>query len=325
MTEPILVVIPCLNEEAFLEKLAEGLLTSNRDLPLRLVIADGGSTDRTIMIAQSLARRYGNVLVMENPKRIQAAGINLAVATHGSDAVFLIRIDAHAEYPGDYIRTLVDEAQKTRAASIVVAMRTGGISSFQRAVAAAQNSKLGNGGSAHRNTTDNGAWVDHGHHALIRIDAFRAIGGYDESFSHNEDAEFDLRLAKAGFRIWLTSKTSLTYFPRDEPVALFLQYMKHGFGRARTIQKHRIVPKLRQLAPAAVLPAALLALLSPWCGIFIMPLAVWVLFCLGYGAYLGLEANDKKLALAGPVAMVMHAGWSVGFWRAMAEHFWKAS
>ena len=41
-----------------------------------------------------------------------------------------------------------------------------------------------------------GHWADHGHHALMRISAFRAVGGYDESFSHNEDAELDYRLGR---------------------------------------------------------------------------------------------------------------------------------
>ena len=41
----------------------------------------------------------------------------------------------------------------------------------------------------------------------MRIAAFRAVGGYDESFSHNEDAELDYRLRQAGYRIWMTDKT----------------------------------------------------------------------------------------------------------------------
>ena len=33
----------------------------------------------------------------------------------------------------------------------------------------------------------------------MRIAAFRGVGGYDESFSHNEDAELDYRLRQAGY------------------------------------------------------------------------------------------------------------------------------
>jgi succinoglycan biosynthesis protein ExoA len=325
MAESIIAIIPCLNEQDYLENLVNRLVAVNRDLPMRIVIADGGSTDHTIQIAQNLAAQNANVSFLKNPKRIQATAVNLAVAAYGKDAEFLIRIDAHADYPDDYCRILVEEAEKTKAASVVVAMHTAGKSWFQRAVAATQNSKLGNGGSAHRIIGKDGIWVDHGHHALIRVEAFRKVGGYDETFSHNEDAELDTRLRRAGFKIWLTGKTSLIYYPRSSPFPLFWQYFQFGRGRARTILKHRVLPKLRQLAPAAVLPAALLALLTPFFWIAIVPLAAWIIFCLGYGIMLGIKAKNIDIALAGPAAMIMHFGWSLGFWKTMLTTLWSRS
>lgn len=321
MTEDmeILAVIPCLNEEEHLEKLVLGLVDSSQALPMRIVIADGGSTDRTPEIAQNLARQHAHITYLSNPKRIQAAAINLAVANYGGGAEFLIRIDAHAEYSSDYCQTLVEEAERTRAASVVVAMNTAGKGWFQRAVAAVQNSRLGHGGSAHRTVGGDGMWVDHGHHALMRIDAFRAVGGYDESFSHNEDAELDTRLGRAGYKIWLTEKTAITYYPRSSPVPLFRQYVSYGYGRARNIFKNRTLPKLRQLAPATVLPALVLALASPVFRIAALPFWVWCAFCLGYGVKLAIDAKDARIAAAGPAAMLMHFGWSLGFWKAVLE------
>src|ERR1700744_5778833 len=117
MAEQILAVIPCLNEEHYLEALAEKLVAANSTLPLRIVIADGGSTDGTRRIAEDLAKRHANILFLDNPKRLQATAINLAVATHGEGAEFLIRIDAHAGYPDDYCQILIAEAQKTGADS----------------------------------------------------------------------------------------------------------------------------------------------------------------------------------------------------------------
>ncbi len=321
----ILAVIPCLNEEKHLENLVEGLVTANRSMPMRIIIADGGSTDRTIEIAQKLSAQHPNVSLLHNPKRIQSAAINLAVATYGDGCEYLIRIDAHADYPVDYCGTLIQEAQKTKASSVVVAMSTAGHNWFQQAVAAAQNSKLGNGGAAHRSIGQEGKWVDHGHHALMRIDAFRAVGGYDENFSHNEDAELDMRLRQAWYTIWLTGKTGLTYYPRSCPVALFRQYFQFGAGRAKTILKHRAMPKLRQLAPAAVAPAVLLALLTPFCMIAIAPLAAWAALCLIYGAMLGVKAGKPNIAAAGPAAMIMHFGWSLGFWKTITTELRKRS
>jgi len=316
----VLIVIPCLNEEAHLERLVRGLAENCRALTARIVVADGGSTDGTPEIARRMAALYPNVVYLHNPKRLQSAAVNLAAATHGADAAFLIRLDAHADYPADYCRVLIAEAQSTGADSVVVSMNTTGQGRFQRAVAAAQNSKLGNGGSAHRTAGGGGAWVDHGHHALMRLAAFRAVGGYDESFSHNEDAELDIRLRRAGYKIWLTGKTELTYYPRSAPRPLFLQYFRFGQGRARTVLKHHIVPKLRQMAPAAVAPAAALALLSPLWPPAALPLLLWAAICLGYGAALALRTKNVPDALAGPAAMLMHAGWSLGFWTGVMKN-----
>ncbi len=100
---------------------------------------------------------------------------------------------------------------------IVVAMATVGVGVFQKATALAQNSKLGNGGAKHRKGAK-GHWTDHGHHAAMRIEAFKQVGGYDESFTHNEDAELDCRLTAAGFRISMTGpRAHMVYFPDLRP------------------------------------------------------------------------------------------------------------
>jgi succinoglycan biosynthesis protein ExoA len=260
-------------------------------------------------------RRYPHLLWLDNPKGNQSAAVNLAVSTYGRNDGVLIRTDAHAGYPPHYCDILVEEMRKTNADSVVVPMDTIGLRGFQCAVAAAQNSKLGNGGSAHRNTNSKGKWVDHGHHALMRIDAFRTVGGYDETFTHNEDAELDVRLRQAGYRIWLTDSAVLTYYPRGTPGALFAQYRGYGSGRLQNLLKHRQKPKLRQIIPAFVAPAFFLAAASPASGLFLLPLGAWVALCLGYGALLGVKARNPVVAGAGVAAMIMHTGWSLGFWQ----------
>ncbi|MCA1490459.1 glycosyltransferase family 2 protein [Ensifer sp. NBAIM29] len=309
-----LIVIPCLNEAMHIEALVEKLRPSLDPLNARIVVADGGSTDGTREIVRDLATDDPRVLFLDNPQRIQSAAINLAVAEFGSGFDFLIRIDAHATYPDDYCVRLVEEAIAIEADSVVVAMETVGHSIFQKATAVAQNSKLGNGGSKHR-TGAAGHWVEHGHHALMRIDAFRAIGGYDESFSHNEDAEFDYRLRKAGYRIWMTDKTTMVYYPRTRIGPLFRQYFGYGRGRARNFLKHRAMPGVRQMLPMAVAPVAVGAFLAIINWAAIIPLGVWAAACLGYGVWIALGQRNPYGPLAAVSAMVMHIAWSAGFWR----------
>ncbi len=308
-----LLVIPCLNEAVTIAPLLRKLNGQRGGMDILIIVADGGSTDGTREIVRGLVSEIPDLLLIENRKRIQSAAINLAVDRFGEDRDYLIRIDAHGDYPDNYCQALIEEAVAMQADSVVVGMETVGFGLFQKATAVAQNSKLGNGGSKHR-AGGGGEWVDHGHHALMRIAAFRAVGGYDESFSHNEDAELDFRLRAAAFRIWMTDKTYMTYYPRASASALFRQYLGYGRGRAKNLIKHRSVPKLRQAIPLAVAPVvvgALLALFYWWTAV---PMVIWAAACLGYGFWLAVGQKNPYGPLASLSAMIMHFAWSAGFW-----------
>lgn len=321
---PVLVVIPCLNEAAHIDNLVAEMLRQIAGSGSRIVIADGGSTDGTVDLARQAAARHPEVTYMHNPKRIQSAAANLAVEQYGSDYEFWLRIDAHADYPADFIAALTQEAAQSGASSIVVPMETIGKTPRQQAIAAAQNSRLGNGGSQHRQgSRGKGSYVDHGHHALMRISAFLEVGGYDESFSHNEDAELDVRLGRAGHRIWLTGDTCMTYYPRAAFLPLARQYVGYGAGRARTLLKHRIRPRLRQVLPALLLPASLPALLAPVSPVLSMPFGLWMIGVLILGAAASRQAPETR-SLAGAAAVIwavciMHMAWSAGFCRSLAS------
>jgi succinoglycan biosynthesis protein ExoA len=239
--------------------------------------------------------------------------VNLAVRAFGEDRRWLVRLDAHAAYPKRYIANLITEARRTGASSVVVAMKSEGATCFQRAAAAAQNSVLGTGGAAHRRTGGEG-FVDHGHHALFDLKQFVAIGGYDDALSHNEDAEFDVRLARAGGKIWLTRKVDIVYFPRAHPLALYRQYVNYGRGRARTLMHHRMRPKVRQFLPACVLPTILALMLAPWIPLIVGPAFAWSALCLLSGLILGLQQRRRCAFASGIAAMIIHLAWSIGFW-----------
>lgn len=313
-TPDILIVIPALNEAKHIAGVLDfACRVAARENGL-VVVADGGSSDDTPGIVRSLAANQPRIRLIDNPARLQSAGINLAVEQFGQGATWLLRLDAHSDYPEDYADILLSEARQTGADSVVVSMHAEGQGGLQQVIAEAQNSRLGNGGSAHR-LAGTGAWVDHGHHALMRLAAFRAVGGYDPTFSHNEDAELDHRLAQVGHRIWLTGKTGLTYFPRARLSGLIRQYYNFGRGRARNLIKHHARPAKRQAIVALLAPAVALVVLTPLHGIFALPLLLWLVGCFAGGIWIALQARRPRALLAGLIAGIMHMAWSVGFWR----------
>lgn len=309
----IIIVIPTLNEAAHIVDVIRSLRAGAARLGALIVLVDGGSTDRTCDLVRAEAAQHGGIVLLPNPQRLQAAAINLAVAQFGGQIDWIIRIDAHAAYPEDYCETLLAEAQQTKADSVVVRMRAVGAGFMQRNITAAQNAFFGNGGSAHRGSGQ-GRFVEHGHHALMRVSAFQAVGGYDESFSHNEDAELDQRLTKAGHRIWLTGATQMDYFPRDNLVALARQYFRFGSGRCATAFKHPGSIRPRHLILIGLAPLASLAAFAPVAELLILPLALWGLACLLAGLLVALRARDARIAFSGVAGAVMQMAWSFGFW-----------
>jgi succinoglycan biosynthesis protein ExoA len=314
-----LIVIPTLDEAPVIARVINRILDDDGLVDPLVVVADGGSTDETREIVRGIAGRDPRVRLIDNPGRLQSAALNLAAQAVAGDRAWLVRVDAHADYPRNYASRLIEEALATGASSVVVSMDTVGETGFQRAAAAAQNSLLGTGGSAHRLASE-GQWVDHGHHALFELAAFEAVGGYDETFSHNEDAELDIRLAGQGGRIWLTDKVRIGYHPRRTPRALWRQYFSYGKGRARTVLKHYTPLKLRQALPLAVAPAVLSLALAPFFWPLALPALVWALAALSFGVVLGVRRRDPWVMLSGPAAMIMHLGWSAGFWAQLVCH-----
>jgi succinoglycan biosynthesis protein ExoA len=307
------IVMPALNEEDYIEAAIRSVLPRADAIDYELLVMDGGSTDRTEAIVTALGAANPRIKLIRNPRRIQSAAMNIAARDADPRAKYLLRADCHADYPDGFAERTVAALRETGAASVVVTMHSQGKGCVQKAVAAASNSRLGNGGSAHRRAGGS-AYVEHGHHAAFDRATYLELGGYDESFRHNEDAEYDQRVVRSGRRIYLLGDLAIRYFPRDGLVALARQYKNYGWGRANTLLKHRARPRLRQMLPVVILlgnaVAALLALFEP---LFLAVPLLYAALCCGWGLVLALKAADACVALSGLAAMVMHMSWAFGF------------
>jgi len=309
------IVIPVLNEQAHLADVVRALAGQARHMVAEILIVDGGSTDGTIEIAHSLAKKDPRIRLLHNPRRLQSAAVNLAATAASPEVTLLIRADAHAGYPGDFVETLVREARHSGAQSVTNQLHSVGNTCFQRAVAAVSNSKFGTGGAVHRSGGKAG-YVDHAHHALFDRAWYERLGGYDESFVANEDAEYDVRLRAAGGKIWFTPDASVLYYPRKTPWSLARQYYRYGVGRASNRRKHRERLRARQMIP----PAMVLAVLG---SILLSPVSPWFLIVpAGYlagvitAAVILYGRSREACVLGALIALpIMHMAWGLGFLR----------
>ncbi|RYF22550.1 MAG: glycosyltransferase, partial [Oxalobacteraceae bacterium] len=190
MTRSAVIIIPTLNEARRIGDLLDQLTRLPATLVPEILVADGRSTDATRTIVADRAARDPRIRLVDNAARLQAAGINLAVMEARSDADTIVRIDAHAVYSDDFVPQVMARFTTPDITMVAVRLDTRGETCMQHGIAAAMNSRLGTGGSAHRVGGFSG-FVDHGHHAGINRAMFCRVGGYDPSFRANEDAELD--------------------------------------------------------------------------------------------------------------------------------------
>jgi succinoglycan biosynthesis protein ExoA len=342
------IVVPTLNEEHYIEACLASLIGQWPQDAYEILVLDGGSSDRTRQLVASFRERHNEVTLLSNPRRLQSAAVNLAARVASPRTTVLVRADAHALYSPDFVRCCVIALLRSGATSVVVPMRTearpvgssgspsgersgshpGSHRGFragssqrgsrsgpflQHAIAAAQSSRLGNGGAAHRTGAVSG-FVEHGHHAAFDRRFFCEVGGYDESFTHNEDAELDVRAIRAGGRIWMCAEVQVTYYPRDRLGRLAQQYFRHGGGRARTLRKHKLRPKPRQLVPLVALAGCTAGLAAaPFMPALASLAMLYPASCLAWSVLQVIRQRDPRLIAGGLALMTMHLCWALGF------------
>ena len=289
--------------------------------PPRIWVVDGGSDDKTVDLVCGLG--FDHVSVVPSPLRIQAASVNLGAGLaleHGGFDV-LIRVDAHARYPAGFCRRLLETMAETAADSVVVPLIAAGGSKLQDAQAILQNAWLGTGGSLHRGSKMRRGFVDHGHHAAIRLDVFLDVGGYDPDFRACEDVELDLRLIKSGKRIFLESSLVVDYSPRSTLFSFAAQQKRNGDSRIQLAMKHgmrTVFPMMqRQLLLLPLLPSLLAgivlgAVVSKFFWLLPMGYILVVLFL----SFLATQrmGRVRLTCLVMILAMTMHISYSYGMW-----------
>jgi glycosyltransferase involved in cell wall biosynthesis len=308
----VTIGIPCLNEERYIEACLACVFA--QDYPpdrLEIIIADGGSSDRTREILSEMARAHSNLRWIDNPGRIQAIGMNEIIRVARGD--ILVRLDAHAEYADDYVSECVSALERTGADNVGGAQRARSKSWFQRALCAAYESPAGVGGAKYKSDEAEG-FVDTVWGGAFPLRVFSAVGMYDPGAVVNEDSELNQRILAAGGRIYLSPKIRAYYYPRDSFSALAKQYFRYGMGRARTVLKHRSLVTPRPVIPFAAVSVGTLL----WMTRRFHPLTAPLL--LAYGAATGIEAvrvGRREGAWAIPVVWaifpVMHVCHGVGF------------
>ena len=299
--------IPVLNEEIHLATCLDGVIGQSYPNIVEVLVADGGSTDLTPAIAEDYPD--DRVTLLDNPRRRRPAGLNVAIAAATGE--IFVRVDARTRLAPDYVERCVTALERTGAAIVGGPMRFTSTTAAERGVQAAMTSRLGAGPAQFRRETDHGAFVDTVYLGAYRLDTIRQLGGYDEWFGGNEDAELAWRAQAAG-GVYLDPDIRSTYAVREGLGPLWRQFRRYGTARAITIRKHPSSLSARQLA----VPALVAGILSPWRRPVVACYAAAVTGRALLGAVQDSPAAGAVLGLSLPT---MHAAWAVGFFEGMTR------
>lgn len=317
------VVLPVLNEQRDIGRLLDEILAQQApEGGFEVIVADGGSVDRTRDIVLSRCEKSPNLRLIDNPRRLSSAGRNAgARAARGRYVVFL---DGHCSLPRqDYLVRLVDIFRSSAAECLCRPQPLQKLAEgkWARAIAMARHSFLGHDpGSDIYGGQPNFTDPRSAGAAYTRV-VLETLGGYDERFDACEDVEFNHRVAAAGLRAYRHPDLSVDYRPRRRLRAFFRQMLRYGRGRARLMARHPSTFPLPLVAiTIAVLAVPALLGVAGW------RVAAGVLVCT-LGAWFGLVAFES-LRICGPSSQAVrvaaafftiHVGLVLGFWRGLLE------
>ena len=273
MRPPVSVIVPCRNEARFIERCLASIFAN--DYPpdlMEVIVADGLSTDGTRDILRALAERERRLRILDNPERITPVALNRAIAVSFGDIV--LRFDAHAVMPRDYIRRCVELLQSSAAQNAGGSIRTIAQSNgpFAGPIVAALSSRFGVGNSTFRTVADRNS---SGSELPRRADTvfggcwhkslFARIGGFNEKLIRSQDIELNLRIARAGGTIMLDPEIVCDYYARSTLRSFWSHNFSNGVWAVLPFAASDIVPvRPRHLIPLVFVVSLALSTILPF-------------------------------------------------------------
>jgi len=222
------VVVPCRNASRHLGQALDGLALQRLDEPWEVVIADNGSTDNTLAVAEGFADRLNLRLISATAVTGQWYARNIGVAAAGGDCIVFL------------------DADDVPAPGYLVAMR-GALADADLAAGDMETESLNPGWVRRSRDTGLVAGFSYSMGFLpyatsaclaVRKSAFERLGGF-QPWRVGEDAEFCWRAQIAGMTIRAVPDAVLHYRYRDTLPGIARQALGYGAAQPRLYRHFR--------------------------------------------------------------------------------------
>lgn len=268
------------NEEKFLPGLLKNIKDQN--YPHRLievVLVDGMSSDQTKELMNKFSEEnedFYSIQVLDNPKKIQAAGWNVAI-THATGDV-ISRIDAHAVLPDDFATLVVRDISEGE--DIVGGIRQCIMerdSAYGKMLLATENSVFGSSINKSRRAKEK-SYVNTMFHASYKKEVFQRVGLFNEKLLRTEDNEMHYRIRKAGYKFCYDPEIISYQYARSSLKHMLKQKFGNGFWIGITLKTCPGCIAIYHLVPMAFVCGIILTGILAKVGIWQPGMIMWILY-----------------------------------------------
>jgi len=319
----ISIIIPSRNEAGYIANCLNSLIAL--DYPkelLEVFVCDGKSCDRTSQIVIDYSKEHPFIHLLINEKQTTPYAMNLGIEKSTGDIIVIM--GAHTELLPGYVKACLNAFEINPAIGCV-----GGIvesvpeNETSEVISLAMSSSFGVG-NAHFRTGNSEGYVDTLGPGAYKREVFEKAGLIDFELARNQDDEFNFRIKKHGYLIYLFGQKIAKYFVRASFSKLFRQYYQYGYWKVYVNKKHSTITSIRQLIPFLFVCYLIVGLGVSFihCYIFLAYLSVLVLYLVM--AFLAAFSKTKKFPDVFKVMyafIILHLSYGSGYLNGLIRFF----
>ncbi len=225
------------NEEKAIDSLFQDIKSQTYPhQKMEVILVNSMSSDSTREKMECFAqenREFMRVVVLDNPKKKQASGWNVAIQEAKGDII--MRIDAHTMIPKEFVAQNVECIQGGEAVSggprpNIVEEDT----PWKHTLLLAESSMFGSSIAPYRKS-HNKTYVKSVFHGAYRREVFEKAGLFDERLGRTEDNEMHYRIRKAGYKICYSPSIISYQHTRNSWKGMIRQKYGNGYWIGLTV------------------------------------------------------------------------------------------
>lgn len=240
------IIIPLYNEEKYIDACIQSLIKQTYPSEnMEWILVDGNSSDKTVEIIKKYLDKYP-ITLLHNEKRKTPYALNMGVKI--AKGKYIVRLDAHASFPPEYIEKCVYYLDTTDADNVGGIAETEANGFIGESIAQMLSTKFGVGGSDFRVGNGN-KYVDTVPFGAFRREVFDRVGLFNTELLRSEDNDMNSRIRESGGKIWLAEDIRFKYYCRDTVKGILKMGMQNGNALFRTLKVNPKAMSIRHFIP----------------------------------------------------------------------------